>query len=115
MYLRGSRMLAAYPVSTLTPGNNLNITVMSHGEQLDVGLLAALGTLPDMDRLVEHLEARYRELQSLFPAQRPKAAKRRKASAASRGKRPARPATRKARSEHKARPKRLSKAGRSAA
>jgi diacylglycerol O-acyltransferase len=113
MYLRGSRMLAAYPVSTLTPGGNLNITVLSHGDQLDVGLLAARGTLPDMERLVQHLDERYRDLRARYPARQPKRAQKakttRRKSASTGGKRPGPSAPR------KASPRRRSRAEQSAA
>jgi WS/DGAT/MGAT family acyltransferase len=62
MYLAGSRMEASYPISTLTPGNNLNLTVLSHGNSLDFGLLAAQGTLPDIDYLVERLDYQFKAL-----------------------------------------------------
>jgi diacylglycerol O-acyltransferase / wax synthase len=59
LYLAGAKMEAAYPISTLTPGNNLNLTVLSHGNRLDFGLLGALGSLPDIHYLVERLEVQF--------------------------------------------------------
>jgi WS/DGAT/MGAT family acyltransferase len=66
MYMLGSRLVASYPVSTLTPGNNLNVTVLSHGNHLDFGLLAARGTLPDIDYLVERMDHRFQALAEEF-------------------------------------------------
>ena len=66
MYMRGSRLVASYPISTLTPGNNLNVTVLSHGNHLDFGLLAARGTLPDIDYLVERMDQRFQALAREF-------------------------------------------------
>lgn len=51
LYLCGSRMVASYPISTLLPGVNLNITLLSHGNSLDFGLLADRHALPDLNRL----------------------------------------------------------------
>ena len=66
MYMLGSRLVASYPISTLTPGNNLNVTVLSHGNHLDFGLLAARGTLPDIDYLVERMDHRFQALAREF-------------------------------------------------
>ncbi len=66
MYLCGARLLASYPISTLTPGNNLNLTVLSHGNSVDFGLLAARGTLPDIDYLVERLDVQFARLMEEF-------------------------------------------------
>jgi WS/DGAT/MGAT family acyltransferase len=66
MYLMGSRLEAIYPLTTLTPGNNLNITVLSHGNSLDFGLLAARGTLPDIDYLVGRLNEQFAALAREF-------------------------------------------------
>lgn len=78
MYLMGSRMEAIYPITTLIPGNNLNITVLSHGSRLDVGMLAARGTLPDIEYLVESVGRQFQALAAEFgvgTATRRKAAK----------------------------------------
>ncbi len=80
MYMRGSRMEASYPISTLTPGNNLNVTVLSHGNSLDFGFLAARGTLPDIEYLVASFDAQFRALAREYrvsggPARRQAAAK----------------------------------------
>jgi WS/DGAT/MGAT family acyltransferase len=92
MYLAGARLLASYPISTLTPGNNLNLTVLSHGNSVDFGLLAARGTLPDIDYLVERLDYQYGLLVEEFgvaeAADEPAAAsgaRRRRGAAANRG------------------------------
>jgi WS/DGAT/MGAT family acyltransferase len=66
MYMLGSRLVASYPISTLTPGNNLNVTVLSHGNHLDFGLLAARGTLPDIDYLVQRMDDRFQALAREF-------------------------------------------------
>ena len=63
LYLCGSRMLASYPISTLLPGVNINITLLSHGNALDFGLLADMHALPDLDIVVERMAHYFGELQ----------------------------------------------------
>ncbi len=63
LYLRGSRMLASYPISTLLPGGNLNATVLSHGNSLDFGLLVDMHALPDLEVVVQRMTLRFAELE----------------------------------------------------
>ena len=101
LYLCGSRMLASYPISTLLPGVNLNATVLSHGNNLDFGLLGDMHALPDLDIVVERMVQRFAELErevlgkksrkrnsataKSTPAGRKKVAKKRAGTAAARG------------------------------
>jgi hypothetical protein len=62
LYLRGSRLLSTYPISALLPGVNLNVTLVSHGNQIDFGLVADKQALPDIDLVAERIEARFHEL-----------------------------------------------------
>jgi hypothetical protein len=39
LYCAGARMLAHYPVSVITEGVGLNITVMSYQDRIDVGIV----------------------------------------------------------------------------
>jgi hypothetical protein len=68
LYLMGSRMEAIYPLTTLGGGTNLMITLVSHGNSLDFGLVAAHGTLPDIDYLVERLDYQFEALAGEFGA-----------------------------------------------
>lgn len=63
LYLRGSRLEASYPISTLLPGVNLNATMLSHGNSLDFGLLGDMHALPDLDVVVERMAQRLAELE----------------------------------------------------
>ena len=63
LYLRGSRMLASYPISTLLPGVNLNVTVLSHGNSLDFGLLGDMHALPDLKLVAERMTASFDALE----------------------------------------------------
>ena len=63
LYLRGARQLASYPISAFLPGGNLNITVLSHGNQLDFGLVADKQALPDVALVARAMERRFAELE----------------------------------------------------
>lgn len=65
LYLRGARMVASYPISTLLPGVNLNATVLSHGNSLDFGLLGDKHALPDLEIVVQRMAVRFEELHTL--------------------------------------------------
>lgn len=63
MYMAGSRLLATYPISTLTPGVNLNATVLSHGNSLDFGLLADKHAMPDLATVTKRIEDHFAKLE----------------------------------------------------
>jgi len=65
LYLAGARLEANYPVSVITDGMGLNITVMSYMGSLDFGLVADRDQMPDLDRLMAFLDD---ELVKLAPA-----------------------------------------------
>ena len=75
LYLRGARMVASYPISTLLPGVNLNATVLSHGNSLDFGLLGDKHALPDLEIVVQRMVARFEELHATVLGKRGSAAK----------------------------------------
>jgi WS/DGAT/MGAT family acyltransferase len=63
LYLAGAPLLANYPISIPYHGLALNITVLSFRQQLDVGLTAAREAVPDLDHLMDLLEAALVELE----------------------------------------------------
>jgi len=67
LYLAGARLEANYPVSVITDGMGLNITVMSYMGSLDFGLVVDRDQMPDLDRLMAWLGD---ELVKLSPAPR---------------------------------------------
>lgn len=67
MYMLGSRLIACYPISTFLPGTNLNVTVLSHGNSIDFGLLADKHAMPDVDRVAGFIEKRFAELERKLP------------------------------------------------
>jgi hypothetical protein len=66
LFLRGSRMEAIYPLTTLGGGTNLMVTLVTHGNSLDLGMVAAHGSLPDIDYLVERLDHQFAALCAEF-------------------------------------------------
>jgi WS/DGAT/MGAT family acyltransferase len=55
VYLCGARLLAHYPVSVITDGQGLNITVLGYLGQLHFGLLSCRELVPDLDTMAGYL------------------------------------------------------------
>ena len=64
LYMAGARLQANYPVSVITDGMGLNITVMSYMGHMDFGIVADREQMPDLEVLMEYLRE---ELSSLEP------------------------------------------------
>ena len=77
LYLAGARLEADYPVSVVTDGMGLNITVMSYLGHLDFGIVADREQMPDLWSLIDWLRE---ELAGLEPPSRAPAKRRPKAS-----------------------------------
>jgi hypothetical protein len=55
VYLGGAKLLAHYPVSVVTDGLGLNITVVGYLGQLNFGLIACRELVPDIDLIAGYL------------------------------------------------------------
>src|SRR4051812_19008115 len=55
LYMAGAKLVANYPVSVITDGMGLNITVMSYMGHMDFGIIADRDQMPDLDVLIGHL------------------------------------------------------------
>ena len=55
LYLAGTRLLAYYPVSQVVDGQGLNITVLSYGGQINIGVLGDPTLAPHLDHLADYL------------------------------------------------------------
>jgi len=55
VYLCGAKLLAHYPVSVITDGQGLNITVIGYLGQLHFGLVSCRELVPDIDALAGYL------------------------------------------------------------
>ncbi len=62
LYMAGARLEAQYPISVVTDGMGLNITVMSYCGSLDFGIVADREQMPDVWSLTEWLVAALEEL-----------------------------------------------------
>jgi diacylglycerol O-acyltransferase / wax synthase len=67
LYCAGARLVANYPVSVITDGMGLNITVMSYLGHLDFGIIADRRQMPDVADLMGWLDD---ELRALLPRRR---------------------------------------------
>jgi WS/DGAT/MGAT family acyltransferase len=65
LYMAGAKLVANYPVSVITDGMGLNITVMSYNGRMDYGIVADRDQMPDVGRLMDWLQD---ELDALKPA-----------------------------------------------
>ncbi|MFC8046076.1 wax ester/triacylglycerol synthase family O-acyltransferase [Nocardia sp. NPDC057353] len=63
LYWNGARLDAAYPLSIPFDGQAMNITLAGTGDNLDFGLVACRRTVPDLERMLDHLETALKELE----------------------------------------------------
>jgi WS/DGAT/MGAT family acyltransferase len=63
-YVLGRQLTAIYPVGFLAHDHTLAIAILSYHGQVSFGLLADPASMPDAERLVEHLNAAVEELLS---------------------------------------------------
>ncbi len=56
IYCAGARMEAIYPVSVITDGLGLNITVMSYDGELNIGIVADRDVIPDVGLMIQWLK-----------------------------------------------------------
>lgn len=74
LYLAGARMTANFPVSIVTHGLALNVTVQSYNGALDFGMVACRRAVPDIGRFAQCMHAAHAELMAAAmpaPAQAP--------------------------------------------
>jgi WS/DGAT/MGAT family acyltransferase len=62
LYLAGMRLTAYHPVSIVTHGLGLNVTIVSYDGSLDFGILSARSAMPNPRAFARHLAAAHREL-----------------------------------------------------
>ncbi len=64
LYCAGAELKANYPVSVVTDGMGLNITVMSYRGHMDIGIVTDRDQIPDAWRLIEFLDDALDELKA---------------------------------------------------
>ena len=67
LYSAGARVIANYPVSAITHGVGLNMTVQSYDGHLDFGLVACRELVPDLAKLIGYLRDALDELLAARP------------------------------------------------
>jgi len=65
LYLAGARLEAQYPLSVVTDGMGLNLTILSYLDRIDFGIVGDRGEVPDVWFLADRLGAAYEELRAL--------------------------------------------------
>jgi diacylglycerol O-acyltransferase / wax synthase len=68
LYMAGARLLANYPVSVITDGMGMNITVMSYDGHLDFGIVGDRDQIPDLWCMIDWLRE---GLDELLPGRAP--------------------------------------------
>ena len=68
LYLAGAKMTANFPVSIVTHGLGLNVTIQSYNGSLDYGLIACKRTVPDLRKFGDAMQAAHQELLDLMQA-----------------------------------------------
>src|SRR3954447_4849837 len=63
LYMAGAKLVANYPVSVITDGMGLNITVMSYMDHMDFGIIADRDQMPDVDVLLGYLREELKALE----------------------------------------------------
>ena len=73
MYWNGARLEGIYPASIVSEGAALNITLISYDENVDFGIVACRRTMPQVQRLIDDLDASLVELEEAVGLRKPKA------------------------------------------
>ena len=68
LYWNGAALQGMYPLSIVSHGQALNITVTSVGPTLDFGIVCCRSSVPSAQRLIDHLEDALRELEAAAPS-----------------------------------------------
>ena len=71
LYFYGAKVEAMYPLSALSHGNALNITLLSHEDKIYFGVLSCRTLLPNLKEFVKYLDDSYVELKEALGTSRP--------------------------------------------
>ena len=82
MYWNGARLDGSYPVSIVTDGVAVNITLLTNDKNVDFGIVACRRSVPQVQRLIDYMEDSLVELEDAAgltkPKPKPKSASRKK-------------------------------------
>lgn len=65
LYWNGARLDGIYPASIVFDGFAMNITLVSYHDHLDFGIIACRRSLPQIQRIIDHIEESLEELESV--------------------------------------------------
>lgn len=65
LYWNGATLEGIYPASVVFDGFAMNITLVSYHDHLDFGVVACRRSLPQIQRIIDHLEESLQELEEL--------------------------------------------------
>lgn len=65
LYWNGARLDGMYPASIVFDGFAMNITLVSYHDQLDFGIVACRRSMPQIQRIIDHLEDALLELEAV--------------------------------------------------
>ena len=71
LYLAGAKMLTYHPLSIVTHGLALNITIQTYAGSVDFGLIADKKAVPDLQALADAIQAAFSEAQRLYALTNP--------------------------------------------
>jgi diacylglycerol O-acyltransferase / wax synthase len=66
LYANGAELLHSYPVSIVTHGVGLNITVQSYRDHLDFGFIAAANILPNVQTMADSMPEELKKLERAY-------------------------------------------------
>ena len=98
MYWNGARLDGSYPVSIVTDGIAVNITLLTNDKNVDFGIIACRRSVPQVQRLIDYMEDSLVELEDAAGLAAPKRESKPKTKATSKSKS-------KAKAKAKAKPK----------
>lgn len=67
LYFCGARLEANYPLSVITDGMGLNLTILSYQDRIDFGIVGDREEVPDVWFLAEEIDHAFQELLELVP------------------------------------------------
>jgi diacylglycerol O-acyltransferase len=65
LYWNGARLDGIYPASIVFDGFAMNITLVSYHDNLDFGIVACRRSMPQIQRIIDHLEDALQELEAV--------------------------------------------------
>jgi hypothetical protein len=63
MYWNGARLDGTYPLSIVTDGMAMNITLVTNNDSVDFGIIACRRSTPYAQRLIDYMEDALQELE----------------------------------------------------